>query len=72
MGSAKNFNRRHFLSMAALTFTAAKLAPLNALASTGSQHSDHYKSPGQLQTSFNEIKQIRAGQLSWYDKVAHR
>lgn len=64
MGTAKNFNRRRFLSIAALTFTTAKLAPLNVLASTGSQHRDHYKSAGQLQTSFNEIKQIRAGLLN--------
>lgn len=63
MGTEKNFNRRRFLSMAALTFTAAKLAPLNVLASTGSQHKDHYKNTNQSQTSFTEIKQVKAGLL---------
>lgn len=64
MAPAKNFNRRRFLSMAALTFTAAKLAPLNVLASTGNQSRDHYKSANQPQTSFDEIKQIKAGLLN--------
>ncbi|HEY8918219.1 MAG TPA: alpha/beta hydrolase, partial [Chitinophaga sp.] len=64
MASAKNFNRRRFLSIAALTFTAAKLAPLNALASTGSQARDHYKSTSQPQTTFTEIKQVKAGLLN--------
>jgi len=64
MASAKNFNRRRFLSIAALTFTAAKLAPLNVLASTGNQPRDHYKSANQPQTSFTEIKQIKAGLLN--------
>jgi len=63
MASAKNFNRRRFLSIAALTFTAAKLAPFNALASTGSQPKDHYKSTNQSQTTFAEIKQVKAGLL---------
>ncbi|SEN54761.1 Pimeloyl-ACP methyl ester carboxylesterase [Chitinophaga rupis] len=64
MASEKNFNRRRFLSMAALTFTAAKLAPLNVLASTGNQHKDHYKNTNQSQTSFTEIKQVKAGLLN--------
>jgi len=64
MASTKNFNRRRFLSMAALTFTAAKLAPLNVLASTGSQPGDHYKSANQSQTTFTEIKQVKAGLLN--------
>ncbi|WP_217606552.1 alpha/beta fold hydrolase [Chitinophaga sp. GbtcB8] len=63
MASEKNFNRRRFLSMAALTFTAAKLAPLNVLASTGSGHRDHYKSTNQSQAVFTEIKQVKAGLL---------
>ncbi|SKC95290.1 Pimeloyl-ACP methyl ester carboxylesterase [Chitinophaga ginsengisegetis] len=59
MEPTKKFNRRHFLSAAALTFAATKLSSLQALAATGRSDKNGYQAP----VSFREIKQIRAGLL---------
>lgn len=59
MENSRNFNRRHFLSMAALTLAATKLSPLQALASKGG---DHQPALGAL-PSFENIKQVKAGLL---------
>ena len=59
MEPTKKFNRRHFLSAAALTFAATKLSPLQALAATGRSDKKGYQAP----VSFREVKQIGAGLL---------
>ena len=64
METTKNFNRRHFLGMAAIALAATNLAPFRLFSSP----TDHLMPPQDTQpdpvsTSFKDIKQIKAGLL---------
>ncbi|MDJ1467656.1 alpha/beta fold hydrolase [Xanthocytophaga flava] len=63
MNTPKNINRRHFLSMASFAVTIAELSSINLLNAESHTQADRYNPISTKQTSFEQIKQIKAGVL---------